>query len=63
MPVVRSIVKKSAPNNYRLESIVQSIVESTPFQMRTRLESAEPTQSRTVSGTPCERSLARVQQP
>jgi len=55
MPVVRSIVKKSAPNNYRLESIVQSIVESAPFQMRTRLESAEPTtrvaqsQERTVS--------------
>jgi hypothetical protein len=43
MPVVRSIVKKAAPNNYRLESIVQSIVESAPFQMRTRLESAEPT--------------------
>ena len=45
MPVVRGIVKKSAPNNYRLESIVQSIVESAPFQMRTRLESAEPTSS------------------
>jgi mono/diheme cytochrome c family protein len=43
MPVVRSIVKKSAANNYRLESIVLSIVESAPFQMRTRLESAEPT--------------------
>ena len=43
MPVVRSIVKKSGPNNYRLESIVLSIVESAPFQMRTRLESAEPT--------------------
>jgi hypothetical protein len=43
MPVVRSIVKKNAPTNYRLESIVQSIVESAPFQMRTRLESAEPT--------------------
>jgi mono/diheme cytochrome c family protein len=43
MPVVRSIVKKAGPNNYRLESIVQSIVESAPFQMRTRLESAEPT--------------------
>ena len=43
MPVVRGIVKKSGPNNYRLESIVQSIVESAPFQMRTRLESAEPT--------------------
>jgi mono/diheme cytochrome c family protein len=43
MPVVRSIVKKSGPNNYRLESIVLSIVESAPFQMRTRLEPAEPT--------------------
>jgi mono/diheme cytochrome c family protein len=43
MPVVRSIVKKAAANNYRFESIVQSIVESAPFQMRTRLESAEPT--------------------
>ncbi len=41
MPVVRSIVKKAAQNNYRLESIVQSIVESAPFQMRTRLEPAE----------------------
>jgi mono/diheme cytochrome c family protein len=43
MPVVRSIVKKSGPTNYRLESIVLSIVESAPFQMRTRLEPAEPT--------------------
>ena len=43
MPVVRSIVKKAAPNNYRLSSIVMSIVESAPFQMRTRLEPAEAT--------------------
>jgi mono/diheme cytochrome c family protein len=43
MPVVRSIVKKTAPNNYRLSSIVMSIIESAPFQMRTRLEPAEPT--------------------
>jgi mono/diheme cytochrome c family protein len=43
MPVVRSIVKKTAPNNYRLSSIVMSIIESEPFQMRTRLESADPT--------------------
>jgi mono/diheme cytochrome c family protein len=41
MPVVRSIVKKASQNNYRLESIVQSIIESAPFQMRTRLEPAE----------------------
>jgi hypothetical protein len=43
MPVVRSIVKQAAVNNYRLSSIVQSIVESTPFQMRTRLEPADTT--------------------
>jgi hypothetical protein len=41
MPVVRSIVRKAAQNNYRLSSIVQGIVESAPFQMRTRLEPAE----------------------
>jgi hypothetical protein len=41
MPVVRSIVRKAAVNNYRLGSIVQQIVESAPFQMRTRLESGE----------------------
>jgi hypothetical protein len=40
MPVVRAIVRKSAATNYSLASIVQHIVESTPFQMRTRLEPA-----------------------
>ncbi len=43
MPVVRSIVKKTALSNYRLSSIVTNIVESAPFQMRTRLEPAETT--------------------
>jgi len=38
MPVVRRIVKKSAQNDYRLSSIVMGIVESAPFQMRTKLE-------------------------
>jgi mono/diheme cytochrome c family protein len=41
MPVVRRIVKKAAQNEYRLSSIVMGIVESAPFQMRTKLESAE----------------------
>ena len=41
MPVVRRIVKKAAQNDYHLSSIVQGIVESAPFQMRTKLESAE----------------------
>ena len=52
MPVVRSIVKKAGQNNYRLASIVQNIVESAPFQMRTRLE---------PEGTPTK--VARTQQP
>jgi hypothetical protein len=43
MPVVRSIVKAAAPGNYRFASIVMSIVDSAPFQMRTRLEPAETT--------------------
>jgi mono/diheme cytochrome c family protein len=41
MPVVRRIVKKAAQNNYRVSSIVMGIVESAPFQMRTKLEPAE----------------------
>ena len=38
MPVVRRIVKRVAQNNYRLSTIVTGIVESAPFQMRTKLE-------------------------
>jgi hypothetical protein len=34
-------VKKAAQNDYRLSSIVMGIVESAPFQMRTKLEPAE----------------------
>jgi hypothetical protein len=41
MPVVRRIVKKTAQNDYRLSSIIMGIVESAPFQMRTKLESVE----------------------
>ncbi|HET9269993.1 MAG TPA: DUF1592 domain-containing protein, partial [Vicinamibacterales bacterium] len=40
MPVVRSIVRKAALDNYRLSSIVQGIIDSAPFQMRTKLEPA-----------------------
>jgi hypothetical protein len=38
MPVVRGIVKKSAAKDYRLSAIVNEIVASASFQMRTRLE-------------------------
>jgi hypothetical protein len=48
MPVVRRIVRQAAKNGYRLSTIVNEIVESAPFQMRTRLEPAQP--STTVAG-------------
>ncbi|HEY7186346.1 MAG TPA: DUF1592 domain-containing protein [Vicinamibacterales bacterium] len=41
MPVIRAIVKKASVNNYAFQAIIMGIVESAPFQMRTRLESAE----------------------
>ena len=34
MPVVRSIVRDSAKDNFRFSSIVMGIVKSAPFQMR-----------------------------
>ena len=40
MAVVRSIVGRAAERNYALSSVVLGIVESPPFQMRTRLEPA-----------------------
>jgi hypothetical protein len=42
MPIVRRIVRKAAQNDYRFQSIITGIVESAPFQMRTKLEPAEP---------------------
>ena len=41
MPVVRRIVRKAAQNDYQLSSVIMGIVESAPFQMRTKLEQAE----------------------
>ena len=35
MPAVRKIVRDAAPGNYRFQRIVQGIVESSPFLMRT----------------------------
>jgi hypothetical protein len=45
MAVIRRIVKNSAQRNYALQSIISGIVDSAPFQMRTRLE-PEPTTTR-----------------
>jgi mono/diheme cytochrome c family protein len=41
MPVVRHIVRKAAQNDYQLSSVIMGIVESAPFQMRTKLEPVE----------------------
>jgi hypothetical protein len=40
MPVVRAIVRKAAVTSYPLASLVQGIIDSAPFQMRTKLEPA-----------------------
>jgi hypothetical protein len=37
MPVVRNIMRGSAKNNYAMQSIVLGIVQSSAFQMRTKL--------------------------
>lgn len=55
MPVVRRIEKKAAQNDYRLSAIVLGIVESAPFQMRTKLEPAE-----SVKGPAPTRTIARL---
>jgi len=41
MPVVRRIVKQAGKNGYRLSTIVNEIIDSAPFQMRTRLDSTQ----------------------
>jgi hypothetical protein len=37
MPVVRGVVRNAAPQNYAMHSIILGIVQSAPFQMRTKL--------------------------
>jgi hypothetical protein len=37
MPVVRSIMRGAAKDNYPMQSIILGIVQSLPFQMRTKL--------------------------
>jgi mono/diheme cytochrome c family protein len=58
MPVVRRIVKKAAQNDYRLSSIVMGIVESAPFQMRTKLEAA-PESAEAVKAPPATAKVVR----
>jgi hypothetical protein len=37
MPVVRSVIRNAARDNYAMQAIILGIVESKPFQMRTKL--------------------------
>jgi hypothetical protein len=37
-PVIRSILREAAPNNYRWSSVILGIVKSAPFEMRTSQE-------------------------
>ena len=60
MPVVRRIVKKAAQNDYRLSSIVMGIVESAPFQMRTKLEPAEVAGAPAGTGTIAQIKQCRI---
>jgi len=41
MPVVRSIARKAAADNYKFSSLILGVVESRPFQMRTKTQSGE----------------------
>jgi len=33
-PVVRTILRQAAPDNYKISSLIMGVVQSTPFQMR-----------------------------
>ena len=45
-PVIRSIMRDAAPNNYRWSSLILGIVKSTPFEMRTSRDTAAAVASR-----------------
>jgi hypothetical protein len=43
MPLIRSIVRDAAKNNYRFSSLVLGVVRSEPFQMNGKLQVSEKT--------------------
>jgi len=45
MPAVRTIVRDSAEDDYKLSALVLGIVQSVPFQMKTKLSPAGETQA------------------
>lgn len=52
MAVVRDIVRKAARNDYRFFSIITGIVESQPFQMRTKLDPGDTLTTRNDGAGP-----------
>jgi len=49
MPVVRNILRSAAKNNYAMQSIILGIVQSSAFQMRTKLTDTDVTQTATAT--------------
>jgi hypothetical protein len=53
MPAVRTILRTSAKNDYAMQSIILGIVQSSAFQMRTKLTETNPAKTATdVGGHP-----------
>jgi len=48
-PVIRSIVKDSAREDYRFSSLIVGIVKSAPFQMRVKKPEQGPSKPATVA--------------
>jgi len=49
MPVVRNVLRSASKDNYRFQSIILGIVQSSAFQMRTKL--TEPSAVKTIAQT------------
>jgi hypothetical protein len=50
MPVVRSVLRNAADQNYELSSIILGIVDSFPFQMRRNAAAADPAETIAQAG-------------
>jgi hypothetical protein len=49
MPAVRGVLHRAAPKDYRFSAIVLGIVDSTPFQMKTKTPAESPEETATAS--------------
>jgi cytochrome c5 len=50
MPVVRGVLKSAAKNNYAMQSVILGIVQSSPFQMRTKLSNTSAVKTAAAQG-------------